>query len=404
MKSLGFFDEEAIRKTAPILLPRCGLCKLNLGCRSPKMPVSGKGLKEILIVGEAPGASEDEQNKQFVGKTGKFLQDTLWGLGVDLRRDCWLTNSLICRPPSNTIPDKRIVDWCRPNLINTIKELKPKIILLLGAVPVRSLIGWLWKEDPGGINRWAGYNIPSRRLNAWVSPAWHPSFVTRLQDDPRDGGVAELVWKRHLKAALSKKDRPWNEGDPDISSSVRAILDPTKAAEAIHELMSSGKPLAFDIETNGIKPDASCMRIYCCSVSDGETSIAYPWHGAVIEATKELITSNTPKIGFNDKYEARWMKKHLGVWVKNVIWDGMLAAHVLDNRPGTKSLKFQAFALLGEESYDDFVKPYFKSTGTNEPNRIADVPLPTLLKYCAMDSLLEVRVARVQAKKLGVKL
>lgn len=401
---VGFFNTDGMKKDVPSFLPKCGLCKLNLGCISPKMPVSGAGLKEILIVGEAPGKSEDEQGRQFVGTSGKLLQESLWDLGIDLRKDCWITNSLICRPPGNDIPDKRMVEWCRPNLTNTIKELKPKTILLLGTVPVRSLIGWLWKEDPGGINRWAGYLIPSRRLNAWVCPTWHPSFIARMQDDPRDGGVVKLIWKRHLKAALEKKNRPWKDSDPDISSRVRIILDPKEAAVEIRKYMTAGKPLAFDIETNGIKPDAACMRIYCCSISDGETSIAYPWHGEAIEATKEMANSDVPKIGYNEKYETRWFRRHLGIWVKNVVWDGMLAAHVLDNRPGTKSLKFQAFALLGEESYDDAVKPYFKSKGTNEPNRIAEVKLPTLLRYCALDSLLEVMVAKVQAKKLGVKI
>jgi hypothetical protein len=82
----------------------------------------------------------------------------------------------------------------------------------------------------------------------------------------------------------------------------------------------------------------------------------------------------------------------------------MLAAHVLDNRSDTKSLKFQAFVLLGQESYDDAIKPYLKSKGSNDKNRITELDLEAVLRYCGMDAILEWHVAMKQAKKLGVTL
>src|SRR5262245_43419820 len=84
--------------------PRCGLCGLLNKCQSPKMEVYGKGKNGILIVGEAPGANEDEQGIPFVGKAGRYLRGILHGLDVNMRNDCWLTNSLICRPPNNATP------------------------------------------------------------------------------------------------------------------------------------------------------------------------------------------------------------------------------------------------------------------------------------------------------------
>src|SRR5688572_528647 len=87
----------------PPTIPKCGACGLLKGCKSPKMPVSGKGAKGILIIGEAPGRDEDIQGRPFVGATGEKLETTLRKLGVEMRRDCWLTNALICRPKANVI-------------------------------------------------------------------------------------------------------------------------------------------------------------------------------------------------------------------------------------------------------------------------------------------------------------
>ena len=62
------------------------------------MPVSGEGRKGVLIVAEAPGYNEDQQGVQLVGNAGQELTRLLFNIGVRMRRDCWLTNSVICRP------------------------------------------------------------------------------------------------------------------------------------------------------------------------------------------------------------------------------------------------------------------------------------------------------------------
>ena len=173
MPQTGFFTADELSTVSPVasLIPRCGACGIYRQCKSPKMPVSGQGKQGVLIVGEAPGAVEDEQGKPFVGESGQLLRETLERLDVNVDRDCWVTNSLICRPPKNRTPTDKEIDYCRPNLINTIEEVQPKTIVLLGAVPVKSLIGWLWREQVGALGRWIGWRIPCQKLNAWICPA-----------------------------------------------------------------------------------------------------------------------------------------------------------------------------------------------------------------------------------------
>lgn len=405
----GFFPPSDVARKKPLALqPDCGSCGLYRGCVSPKMPVDGDGVKKVLIIAEAPGKDEDERGRPLVGKTGTHLKNTLLKFGVDMRRDCWLMNSLSCRPPRNEIKDRRWVDYCRPKVVAALRDLRPRAVVLLGAVPVRSLVGWLWKEDPGGVNRWAGYRIPlqadpqGKPLNCWVCPAWHPSHVVRENDEGRDGGVVQRVWEGHLGAAFSLGRRPWKEL-PDYPARARAVHDPDEAAALVRRYTHAGNPVAFDTESNMLKPDGQRSRLVCASVSDGETSIGFPWHGEAVRAVEELLRSDTPKWMWNAKHDLRWVRRHLGFWARNVEWDGMLCAHVLDNRSGTKSLKFQAFVRLGALDYGDAVKPYFQSKGSNEPNRINEVGKETLYRYAAMDTLFTWEICRRQMKEMGVE-
>lgn len=404
--SSGLVTPPAGAKKRISTLPLCGECGLHRSCRSPKMTLAGEGRKGIYILGEAPGKNEDENGKPFVGRAGRFLSDHLEELGIDLYRDCWIDNSIRCRPPGNATPTERQVDCCRPLLLKNISQTMPKLIIPLGTPAVKSLLGWLWKEDAGSIMRWAGYRIPNQRLNAWICPTFHPSFVMRQDDEyEKKAEVRELVWMKHLRAALELEDaRPW-EVVPDHPKKVTPLHDPDEALGYLFDWAECyDRPIAWDFECEGIKPDSGLLDIVTCSVSDGTTTIAYPWHGKAIEATKKLLASPCPKIASNLKYEERWSLDRLGFPVNNWAWDTMLAAHILDNRSDVTGIKFQAFTLLGEDDWSAEVKPFLKGKGGNARNRIREAPLTTLLIYNAMDSLMEWKVAKVQAKQLGVPL
>lgn len=393
-----------VQQTAS-LLPKCGSCGLWERCDSPKMAPFGRGKRKVLIVGEAPGFSEAQQGKPFVGKAGQHLRQALDKLGIDMDRECWTTNALICHPKnaegkSNRTPTPKEVEFCRPNLERTIREKQPDVILLLGSVPIGSFLVSRFPSpmSNGGMGRWTGWKIPCRSPNAWVIPTWHPSYLMRERND-----VLQREWERHLKLAFDSEGKPWKE-IPNERSQVRCIFDPDEAAKEIADF-SPDVPIAFDYESNMLKPDSKEARIVCCSMSNGEKTIAYPWHGKVKEATGKFLQSRIPKVTYNAKFEVRWTLKEFGHGVRNVAWDGMLAAHAIDNRPGVTGCDFQAFVNLGMPDYWSRVGPYLKAKrkGGNEPNRIGEVDLESLLTYCALDSLVEFKIAQVQMKQMGVK-
>jgi uracil-DNA glycosylase len=395
----GFFslgDVLQVRKPLP-LLPKCGECGLYRTCKSKKMVPFGKGRRKILIVGEAPGHTEDEVGRPFVGKAGQYLRQRLRKFGINPDTDCLITNALICRPIDNKITDQRMIEYCRPNLLKTLQEFDPNVVILLGGPAHKSLLGHLWKENVGAVTRWVGWKIPCQRYNCWVCPTYHPSYLMR-----QDNVVLDRMFEQHLEAALELADnKPWKQ-IPDYKSKVTVEYDPHTAAKLVRRVIKEGKPTAFDYETSALKPDGPNARIVCCSVSNGAVTVAYPWQGEAITATKELIVSDVPKIASNMKFEDRWTWKHLKCQVNNWDWDTMLAAHVLDNRPEITSIKFQAFVRLGVEPYNDHIAPYLESKepGGNSLNRIKEVDMNDLLVYCGLDSLLEWKVAKAQKEEM----
>lgn len=390
-------------KLPQYLTPQCGACGLWRKCVSPKMPVDGRGERKILIIGEGPGEFEDERGQPFVGKTGQLLERFLSRAGVNMRKDCWLTNSVICRPwerkegrKANRAPTPVEVAYCQPNLLGTIRELNPEVIIPLGGSAVHSLIGWLWKESPGAVGRWVGWKIPSQRLNAWVCPAWHPSYVSREEENP----LVQELFLKHLKAAVSLQGRPWDP-TPNWGADVKLELYPSQAAQYLGAIIRMGKRVAIDLETTCLKPESNEAEIVSCAVSNGTVTVAYPWVGRAKELTQELIRSDLPVVGYNVKFEERWFRKEFGHGVRNWDFDGMLAAHTLDNRPGVCSCKFQGFVRLGVEPWEGPVAPYLKSDGPGRKNRIRELDLRTLLRYNALDALYELKLSRIMKEEMG---
>lgn len=109
----------------------CTKCELYEG-RTHAVPGEGPTHAEIMLIGEAPGATEDKQGRPFVGASGKFLNELLAQAGVT-RGDVWITNVVKCRPPGNRDPQLDEVETCTVNYLdNQIKIVNPSIIVTLG--------------------------------------------------------------------------------------------------------------------------------------------------------------------------------------------------------------------------------------------------------------------------------
>jgi uracil-DNA glycosylase family 4 len=362
------------------------------------MPPGGRGGRRVLIVGEAPGDAEDAEGRHFVGKTGKLLRDMITSFGFNADRDCHLTNAIICQPGNGEKPSSEQVAWCAPNLANTIKEYQPEVIIPLGDAAVRAVIGPIWSEDINGMTRWAGWRIPCQKLNTWICPTFHPSYIARNEKR----GVFALWWGRHLAAAFELEGRPFTTV-PDYTALCEVIMDEDRAVRFIDRVTADGGVAAFDYETNMLKPEGGAARIVSCSICwRGKKTFAYPWTPRTREATQRFLQSPCPKIASNMKFEERWTLKEFGHRVRNWFWDTMQAAHVADNRRDITSIKFQSFVRLGAPLWNKHIEPFLETNSARTANQVlVQVEMKDLLLYNAIDSLAEYEVAVHQCKELN---
>ena len=127
-----------------------------------KRLVIGRGsvLADLLVIGEAPGAQEDLEGKPYVGKSGKLLNELLMKVGINHREDVYFCNVIKCRPPNNRKPTAREINIHKPWLLQQIKLVDPKFILLTGSTAMRAI---LEVKDP--ISNLRGQWIKKDRLS-----------------------------------------------------------------------------------------------------------------------------------------------------------------------------------------------------------------------------------------------
>lgn len=395
---MGFFGDNPVKKEIEVRsTPNCNACKLYRGCKNPKLGYVGQGGKRILIVSESPGKEEDAEGRLMVGNSSRELARQLKLVGIQFHRDCWLTNAAICHSKAGATPEQ--IEHCRPNVANLIKELEPTTIITLGEGGLRSVLPLAWKDDVRQFGRWPGWRIPSQRLNTWICPTFHPAYLFKAKKTP-----VEMFFRKHLEGALEvSPERPWREV-PRWEEDVTIITDSDLAARRIASITAWGGLTTFDYECTTLKPDGKASRIISAAICwEGKRTIAFPWKGAVIPAMTEYLQSPHPKIAANMKFEDRWTRTQLGFPVRNWVWDTMVNGHILDNRQGTKSLKFQSFVMLGMPDYDGHIHSYMDGGESYSPNKLTSLELRPLLLYNGLDALLEFKVATIQMELLKWK-
>lgn len=380
------------------LVPKCGACRLCKSCDSPKMAPKKAGRKNVLIVLDCPTSSEDASRTPLNGQSGDLLKKTLEAYGL-CSGDYAIAYAVACH---TTAPDTAHVEYCNPALHKIIKEQSPTVIMPMGPLAINAVLRMAWASSVGPTSRFVGYVIPAQKFNAWIIPSVSALEVTK-RDDYDKAMYTRQMKKAVRDAARACKEKPYKEGlVPDHARAVEVILDPAVAATRIRAMMGKcRRACAWDYEANALKPEWGRSRLYSAAICrDGVETIAFLIHGEAKAALKEFLKSDIPKIAANMKYEYRWSLRRLGIKVRNWLLDTMLAAHVLDNRTGTKSIKFIAFVMLGQPLWNEHIEPFLESDDGNHINRIDQIDTHQLLVYNGMDALLEYLVADRQYKKI----
>jgi len=130
----------------------------------------------ILFIGEAPGRDEDRMGKPFVGRAGQLLDKMLLSIGLDRNVNAYITNVINWRPPDNRDPSPEEAAHCLPFLRRHIELANPDVIVLLGAVAARHVVG----QSEGIMKmrgRWLEYRVGTRMVP--LMPTLHPAYLLR---------------------------------------------------------------------------------------------------------------------------------------------------------------------------------------------------------------------------------
>src|SRR6202163_2524116 len=159
----------------------CIRCRLAKQGRKQIVFGVGNPRAELMFIGEAPGADEDQQGEPFVGRAGQLLNNMIKAMGLG-RKDIYIANIIKCRPPGNRTPERDECETCSPFLMRQIATIKPKVLVGLGAVADKALLAI---NAPMSELRGKWYDFRGTKL----AVTYHPAFLLR---DPRQKKEA---WK-----------------------------------------------------------------------------------------------------------------------------------------------------------------------------------------------------------------
>lgn len=170
----------------------CTRCVLHKQGRKQIVFGVGNPRAELMFIGEAPGADEDQQGEPFVGRAGQLLNNMIKAMGIR-REDVYIANIIKCRPPGNRTPERDECETCSPFLMRQIEVVKPKAIVALGAVAAKTLLA---VNAPMSELRGRWYDFRGTKL----AVTYHPAFLLR---DPRQ---KKETWK---DLQMVMKDLGW---------------------------------------------------------------------------------------------------------------------------------------------------------------------------------------------------
>ena len=142
---------------------------------------------KLMIVGEAPGEEEDKTGIPFVGAAGKLLDKMLEAIEYD-RKNTYITNVVFWRPPGNRKPNNEEIDICLPFLLKHVSLIKPKVLVLAGAIAAQALLNS--KEGITQLRgKWEEVILEDCKEPIKTIAIFHPAFLLRQPARKREAWV-----------------------------------------------------------------------------------------------------------------------------------------------------------------------------------------------------------------------
>lgn len=263
--------------------------------------LEGSGQSGLMVVAEALGKSEEKDGLPLrpYAKAGEVYQRIIDDINVS-RGPLTLTNIVRCRPPGNELGgapyERAAIAHCATYLDEAVEERSPRVILALGAIPLRELAIEPYSSLPQASVR--GFILPSR-YGIPVIGTYHPSHIARGA-----WNLYGVMLNDHTLASSVARN------GPPVQLETRYELSPsleTARAYLRHLLDNSLLPVAYDVETAGIlgepePADWKLKRIVQIQFSHrAGYAIVFPWEGEFISISRSILALSNPKWGWNSR-------------------------------------------------------------------------------------------------------
>lgn len=391
---------------------RCNACPLDKErLLHPKMDPTGSNTPVVYMLGEAPGAEEDERGEQFIGDAGRLLRPEIpkrW------RGKIRWNNTLRCRPPKNRDPLPVETECCRQFIVEDIQRTKPKAIFGFGNVPLR------WVTGSAGIGLWRGRRVAVQvgTHKCWFFPMHHPAYISRIQGRQQSelNEEVERNFYRDIDRAFEFLERDYFEPRVESEGYLDNIewvfgsgdRDYSKVQAWLDELRSN-KLNAVDIETQNLRPYGKGSAMLTAAVGTYDKTYAFPldhpnaWglrlRNKVLGLFEEFLYDAATLVVQKLEFEQEWFAWYYGLELLEYRFgkweDTLSASYVLDMRKGMHNLGTITQRFLGFD-----VKSL--SPAMNMANMV-DEPLEKVLPYNGLDTKYTELVWHLLDAEMGLK-
>lgn len=338
---------------------KCQRCPLHKTAEHVCLLGQGPRPNEVMIIGEAPGAEEDEEGLPFVGRAGQLLNELLENAGFE-RSDLYVTNAVHCRPPDNRAPKRAEIKACRYWLNTEQGAVRPKFVLLLGNTAIQAVL------DLKGIRALRGK--PIQRDGITYFPVYHPSFALR---DPR----FEPVLRQDIRTFFSIVNHGGIPQEKGVSYTI--VNDEATLDKMIEDLENTTRH-SCDLETNGLNPWAKGAKIVSFGAGTRNHQWIVPlnhpqskWRKSPVKRIVKAM-AHAEKVFHNGKFDSLWLRVHEEVDLL-ADFDTMLA-HFLIDENALHGLKVLAQHYYGAPDYD-----------IEKDEKKGDAPIEKIAHYHAHD-------------------
>lgn len=364
---------------------KCGRFELTI--QSPCLRGEGDLDADIMLVGEAPGQTEDRRSRPFIGSSGKLLETILRNVGLE-RKNLYITNAVKCATPDENIkPKKSEIKQCREILRREINRVKPKVVGALGAVAVDALL------NRTGIKTIKNTPFMSEEFGVKVIPIYHPAYALRNPAAKIDivEGFRVLVAESEHSAeivSLNKKKTKY------------LIAQSKEKIDKVLDSLEKQKVFAFDFESTSVDPiDAKILTIGFSWKP--RTGVSIDWESINKKQKKricDVLGSDRIKVAHNLKYEAEMCRVH-DIPLKDPSDCTMLMHHLLDenNKHDLDTLTL-VYTDMGEywSELEKYKKEYMKNNKVKKDDFSYDMlPRRVLMEYNAKDCDATLRIYKI---------